>query len=331
LRKSQMFSWQPPLDGRRFDLVIDMQKTWWRTLAVRRVRHQLFVSASRHFLFSDRWPSRFKKPERLIDQFMMLLDAVGQEPVAEPLPLLWFGPGEERIAMELLPAGPTYVGFAPGAGDSGKCWPLDRYVALAREQLPKGRQPVFILGPREGKWFAFLHEAVPQAIIPGWRDGSLDPAVGRPMQVAALGARLSAAVANDSGTAHMLAAGETPLVSLFGYTNGAKYQPATPRPCRLEARNYGTNNVAAIRYDDVAAALENLLSRTSSTASAAQTPSARGGLRAGSAVVAALLVLGCGLRDRGSRIVVPMSCGMPGRGGSLSPASSSAIPVIWLR
>jgi hypothetical protein len=63
--------------------VIDMQKTWWRTLAVRRVRHRLFVSASRHFLFSDRWPSSFKKPERLIDQFMMLLDTVGQEPVAE--------------------------------------------------------------------------------------------------------------------------------------------------------------------------------------------------------------------------------------------------------
>jgi ADP-heptose:LPS heptosyltransferase len=91
LRKSQMLSWQPPLDGRSFDLVIDMQKTWWRTLAVRRVRHKLFISASRHFLFSDRWPSSFKKPERLIDQFMMLLDAVGQEPVAELPPLRWFG------------------------------------------------------------------------------------------------------------------------------------------------------------------------------------------------------------------------------------------------
>jgi ADP-heptose:LPS heptosyltransferase len=152
---------------------------------------------------------------------------------------------------------------------AGKCWPLDRYVALAREQLPKGRQPVFILGPREGDWFAFLRKAVPQAIIPGWRDGNLDPAVRRPTQVAALGARLSAAVANDSGTAHMLAAGETPLVSLFGYTNGAKYQPATLRSCRLEARNYGSNDVAAIMYEDVAAALENLFSRQSSIEPAA--------------------------------------------------------------
>jgi hypothetical protein len=31
--------------------------------------------------------------ERLIDQYMMLLDAVGQEPVAKLPPLRWFGPG----------------------------------------------------------------------------------------------------------------------------------------------------------------------------------------------------------------------------------------------
>jgi hypothetical protein len=97
LRKSQAFIWRRPFDGRGFDLVIDMQKNCWRTLAVRRVRHRLFISASRHFLFSDRWPPSFKKPERLIDQFMMLLDAVGQEPVVDLPPQRWFGPGEERV------------------------------------------------------------------------------------------------------------------------------------------------------------------------------------------------------------------------------------------
>lgn len=259
LRKSQMFAWRRPLNGRRFDLVIDMQKNWWRTLAVRRVRHGVFISASRHFLFSDRWPSSFKKPERLIDQFMMLLDAVGQEPVADLPAPRWFGRAEERAAMNLLPAGETYVGLVPGAGDRGKCWPLEHYVTLAHEQLPKGRRPVFVLGPQEREWFALLREAVPPAIFPGWRDGELDPAVGNPTQVAALGARLAVAVTNDCGTAHMLAAGGTPLIALFGYTNGAKYQPAAPRCRRLDAREYGSRDVAAIPYQDVAAALESLL------------------------------------------------------------------------
>src|SRR5260221_2985901 len=263
LRKSQVFGWRRPFDGRGFDLVIDMQKNWWRTLAVRRVRHKLFISASRHFLFSDRWPPSFKKPERLIDQFMMLLDAVGQEPVADLPPQRWFGPGEERVATDLLPAGETYVGFVPGAGDRGKCWPLDYYVALAREQARKGRRPVFVLGPGEADWLITLRQAVPEALTPGWQNGEPAPAIRNPLQVAALGSRLSAAVTNDCGTAHMLAAGKTPLVSLFGYTNGRKYQPATPRFRRLEARDYGSTDVAAIPYEDVAAALESLLGRQS--------------------------------------------------------------------
>ena len=76
MEKAQAYAWKRPLDGRKFDLVIDMQKTWWKTLAVRRIRHRVFISASKHFLFSSRWPRSFKKPERLIDQFMMLLDRI---------------------------------------------------------------------------------------------------------------------------------------------------------------------------------------------------------------------------------------------------------------
>jgi ADP-heptose:LPS heptosyltransferase len=259
LEKRQAYARRRPLDDRRFDLVIDMQKTWWRTLAVRRVRHKIFISASKHFLFSDRWPRSFRKPERLVDQFMMLLDATRQDPVGDAPPLRWFGPREEQRARTLLPDGPVHVGLVPGAGDRGKCWPLERYVALAHEQGSRGRRPVFILGPQEGEWVSLLSEAVPNAAMPGWRDGELDPGMRNPMQVAALGGRLAAAVANDCGTAHMLAAGETPLVSLFGYTNGAKYQPATPRFRRLDARAYGSDDVAAIPYADVAAALEGLV------------------------------------------------------------------------
>ena len=259
LEKRQVYARPRPLDGRRFDLVIDMQKTWWRTLAVRRVRHKIFISASKHFLFSDRWPRSFRKPERLVDQFMMLLDATRHDPVGDPPPFRWFGPREEQHARTLLPDGPVHIGLVPGAGDRRKCWPLERYVALAREQLSRGRRPVFILGPQEGEWVSLLSEAVPEAAMPGWRDGELDPEMRNPMQVAALGGRLAAAVANDCGTAHMLAAGETPLVSLFGYTNGAKYQPATPRFRRLGARDYGSKHIGAIPYADVAAALESLM------------------------------------------------------------------------
>jgi hypothetical protein len=73
-----------------------MQKIWWRTLAVRRVRHKLFISASRHFLLSDRWPSSFKAclslsgcglaafPCRLSSGIVKIVPVVGH-PAAAPL------------------------------------------------------------------------------------------------------------------------------------------------------------------------------------------------------------------------------------------------------
>lgn len=291
LRKRQALVGPRPLDGRRFDLVIDMQKTWWRTLAVRRIRNRVFISASRHFLFSDRWPRSFKKPERLIDQFMMLLDATKREPALDLPPPRWYGEDEERRAHELLPPGRTYVGLVPGAGDRGKCWPLDRYVALAREQPKRGRIPVFILGPAEHDWLPSLRAAVPEALIPGWHDGELAPELGSPLQIAAIGSRLAVAVANDCGTAHMLAAGDPPLVSLFGYTNGAKYQPATTRSLRIEARSYGSSDIAAIPYEHVSDALERLLTENSAQdlgvlASVAKSNSTPESMRAGGAIVA---------------------------------------------
>lgn len=260
MEKAQAYAWKRPLDGRKFDLVIDMQKTWWKTLAVRRIRHRLFISASKHFLFSSRWPRSFKKPERLIDQFMMLLDAVKQEPVAALPPTVWFSPAQAALADQLLPPGKIYVAMAPGAGDRTKCWPLDRFIDLAKAQAAQGRMPVFILGPEEAEWLAPLRAAVPEAIMPGWRKpAALDPAVAQPMMVSALGSRLDVAVSNDCGTAHMLAAGGVKLVSLFGFTNGAKYQPAAPIFRRLEAKSYGTKDVASIPLADVSAAVESLL------------------------------------------------------------------------
>jgi len=260
MEKAQAYAWERPLNGRRFDLVIDMQKTWWKTLAVRRIRHSVFISASKHFLFSSRWPRSFKKPERLIDQFMMLLDAVKQPPQIEPPPTVWFTAEQAARAERLLPTGKTYVALVPGAGDRSKCWPLDRFVDLAKRQAANGRTPVFILGPEEAEWLAPLRAAVPEAIMPGWSEpAALDPAVAQPMQISALGAQLDVAVSNDCGTAHMLAAGGVKLVSLFGFTNGAKYQPAAPIFRRLEAKSYGTRDVASIPLADVEAAVESLL------------------------------------------------------------------------
>jgi ADP-heptose:LPS heptosyltransferase len=159
-------------------------------------------------------------------------------------------------AAGLLPPGPAYVGLAPGAGNkhTGKCWPLDGFVALAREQVERARVPVFLLGPEEGReWLAALRAAVPQALFPEQEN---DAGPAGPSLTAALGELLSAAVANCSGTGHLLAAGGAPMVSLYGPTRPEKYAPFARASICLKAQDYGADRIDAIPLEAVAAAVE---------------------------------------------------------------------------
>jgi ADP-heptose:LPS heptosyltransferase len=248
-----------PLPGRRFDLIIDLEKKWWRSLAIRRIRHGVFVSASRHFLFSSRWPRHWKKPLRLADQYMMLLDAVGMPERSDLPPPAFRDKKAEAFAEILLPGDRGYVGLVPGAGDRGKCWPLERFIDLAHQLSATGRTPVFLLGPQEADWVTPLREATPQALIPAWDDSQMLAEFRCPLQTVELGRRLVAAVTNDCGVAHMLAAADTPLVALFGYTNPIKYAPRTPWLKTLSAEEYNSRRIAAIPTEAVAGCLGELI------------------------------------------------------------------------
>ena len=75
----------------------------------------------------------------------------------------------------------------------------------------------------------------------------------------ATAARLKAAVANDSGAGHMIAAADVPLISLFGPTPPAKFAPATPALTIITAQAFGGDGMAAIPLDAVHDALEKTL------------------------------------------------------------------------
>ncbi|HKS89571.1 MAG TPA: glycosyltransferase family 9 protein, partial [Stellaceae bacterium] len=208
------------------------------------------------YLWSDRAPPHplSRRPPRLVDKLLGHAAAAAGRPlaVANPIPL----PPELRArAAALLPPGPCYVGLAPGAGnkDKGKCWPLDGFIALARHQADQGRVPVLLIGPEEREWLAPLRAALPEALFPEQHAAA---GSGGPCLVAALGERLSAAVANCSGTGHLLAAGGAPMVSLYGPTRPEKYAPFARALICLKAQDYGGERIAAIPLEAVAAAVE---------------------------------------------------------------------------
>jgi ADP-heptose:LPS heptosyltransferase len=153
-------------------------------------------------------------------------------------------------ARSLLPDGPRYVALAPGAGGRHKCWPLDRYIALAERLKAKGAVPVFILGPGEAEWVAECRE-VAGAVLPLQQtDGPASAEL-----TIALARRCSAAVANDSGAGHLIAAADIPLVSLFGPTAPDKFAPMTRQLTIVRAQDLGGEAMDAITVDAVAKAL----------------------------------------------------------------------------
>jgi ADP-heptose:LPS heptosyltransferase len=245
-----------PFDGRKFDVVIDTQTNVRRSLVVKRAA-RLFVSPAADFRLSDRKPAVW--PEAMVDRLMVLLSlAAGRDVAFEPVRLS--DPRTLAAADVLLPAGPTYVGFAPGAGGEVKRWPLDRYLALAQGQAAQGRTPVFFLGPGEADIIAAVRAALPTVLIPEVeRTDDLQDVKG-PLLVVALAGRLAAAAANDAGPGHMLAAGGSPLLSLqLERRKAVKFHPAAERLEMLIAEDYGEGGMAAIPYADAAAALDRLV------------------------------------------------------------------------
>ena len=112
-----------------------------------------------------------------------------------------------------------YALLVPGASAHrpGKRWPETRYAALAAALIADGLQVAVIGGPAEAEIGAAV------AAAPGVLDltGRTDYA-----QIAALGARATLAVGNDTGPTHLVAAAGAPSLVLFS----AESDPALCAP-----------------------------------------------------------------------------------------------------
>jgi len=254
-RPMDSLPWSKPFDGRKFDLVIDTQENLRRSGVARRGASGRFVSAARHARDKD-WPVAVT--DRLARLLGLATDGQGA-----PTPLALTNPDALKAAEALLPAGPTYVGLAPGAGGQDKRWPLENYFDLARRIVAQGWTPVFFFGPDEAEDAAVATREVPQALQSERNRTDGYTAVKGPLLVIALAGRLAAGVANDAGPGHMLAAGGAPLLSLQqDRRKSVKFRPAAQRLEMLVAEDYGSG-MSALPVDAAWTALQKLVSGAS--------------------------------------------------------------------
>lgn len=250
-----------PLNGRRFDLIIDTQRIFWASLSLWRIPHRTFISPAGRFLLSSvKPPAGYKFPRSMQRQMLDLLELASGGAFPSPETLEFpLAPDFTDRAAHCLPEGPEYIGIAPGSGGAPKCWPRENFIALAKIQAAAGRAPVFILGPGEAGWMADLRAAVPEARFP-LQETEL-AAEFPPALTIALAGRFRVGVANDSGAGHMFAVGGAPLVCLYGPTVAEKFRPMTRRLTVIKAIDFGGREMHHIPVDAVAAAIDEWAGR----------------------------------------------------------------------
>ena len=237
---------KPPLNSREFDLLIDTQTHFLTTLIVRTIRHKFFLSGCANFYFSDVKPSfGFKRALNLSQRLVQLAEIAYGEQIKVPPPPLPLERKYRELAKAALPKNKNYIGFAPGAGDTRKCWKLENFIKVAKYFSENKRIPVFFLGPKEEKWLKIVKKIVPNSLFPEWGKYKKERVSG-PAFVIALSERIKCALANDSGTAHMIDAGGAPIVKVFGRSLPGKYTGLTPGSVNIDSRVFGSADINMI-------------------------------------------------------------------------------------
>jgi len=172
---------------------------------------------------------------------------------------------EQQAEAMLVGAGAPLVALHVGAGYPSKRWPLERYAGLAAELHHRHGATAVLVGG--GEDLPAVQQAAELISAP------LLVAAGRLglRATAALFARCSLFVGNDSGPAHLAAAVGTPTLTLFSGENESElWQPRGPRcetvqkrppcyPCGLHVCPRQHECMEAITVEEVLTAAERLM------------------------------------------------------------------------
>ena len=235
--------WLRALRDRRYDLAIDLQGLLRSGLITR------FSGAPRRLGFANAreygWLGcnvRFNVPERMhtVDRMLRLLELAGFAPSHDMT--LYVGQADAQWAAEELRSvcvgDEPFVALAPTARWLSKCWPIERYIELARRLLDTriaGGHLVVLAGPGERAQVQPLLDALADT-------GRVHLPATRVGQMAALLARAGLLVCNDSAALHIAVGLARPIAAVFGPTDPALVGPyrrpdTVIRPDRQQANH----------------------------------------------------------------------------------------------
>ncbi len=240
-----------------FDYILDTQKSVLRTIALKRIKCIKFISGAANGFLSD--IKLLKQPNHNIrkyylDDILDLLNLIRAGSVDKDFKINI--PSLLKESLKNIFPKKSYIGFAPGAGEANKIWPISNFIKVAKYFEDRSYDLVFFLGPEEESIKNKIISIFPNAILPE----KIITGFSGPEIVMGSTAYLSCALSNDSGVSHMLSTNNCPLVKLFGPKDANKFTPILSNLHTISSRSFNSNLIKAIPTEFVINKMNKLLS-----------------------------------------------------------------------
>ena len=240
----------------KFDYILDTQKAVMRTIALKRIQSDIFISASAGGVFSSKKIlKKDKKRKYYLEDLFELLDLIMPRKIESDFKIKI----PEKLIQQLnnlFDKKYTYIGYAPGAGEKNKIWDINNFIEVAKYFENKKYKSVFFLGPDDAKLKIKIQNSFLNALFP---EENIHYFSG-PEIVMGCTNFLSCSLSNDSGVSHMLSTNNSPLVKLFGPKDSKKFTLTSPMIHTISASNFGSKNINVIPIKNVIATIEKELS-----------------------------------------------------------------------
>jgi len=205
----------------QYDAVIDLQGALRSAVIARMTGCSRIIGEDEpreraaRFMFTERIATH---GAHVIEQDLELASAIVGDPLKAVPPQLPIDPAAETWCDSFLASSGTrpLAMINPGAGWGAKCWPVDRYAAVARGLIERGFRILVNAGPRE--------EVLADVIVKGTSGASI-PLSTTLDQLVAITRRISLCVAGDTGPLHLACALGRPVVGIYGPTDPSRNGP----------------------------------------------------------------------------------------------------------
>lgn len=148
-----------------------------------------------------------------------------------------------------------YVVFVPGSAHKDKCWPSERFAALADKITSQFNLPVIAVGAASDKNLIEKIDNLAKSPVINFAGRTSLKELVELLRAARL------VVSNDTGPGHIAAALGTPLVMMYSWSNPARIAPYGRPQCMVAREPYGRglkiksknpkHNVSNITVDEV--------------------------------------------------------------------------------